>query len=101
MGRATGMCVLQHVAPVNARLSQSSPTIPSDQRELLVVRRVPRSLSGLRRLRLACLMLELGWVIAMRTAVVAALLLSVGLSACSGKLYGGKPFFSPDSAYVC
>ncbi|HEX4294546.1 MAG TPA: hypothetical protein VHZ29_10460 [Rhizomicrobium sp.] len=44
---------------------------------------------------------ELGWVIAVRTAVVAALLLSVGLSACSGRLYGGKPFFSPDSAYVC
>ncbi len=37
----------------------------------------------------------------MRTPVVAALLLSVGLSACSGGLYGGKPFFSPDSAYVC
>ncbi len=44
---------------------------------------------------------ELGWAIAMRTSVVAALLLAAGLSACSGGLYGGKPFFSPDSAYVC
>lgn len=44
---------------------------------------------------------ELGGIFAMRTAEIIALLLVAGLSACSGGLYGGKPFFSPDSAYVC
>lgn len=44
---------------------------------------------------------ELDWIVAMRRAVVAALLLAEGLSACGGSLDGGKPFFSPDSVYVC
>lgn len=44
---------------------------------------------------------ELGRIIVMRAVVMAALLLVAGLSACSGRLYGGKPFFSPDNAYVC
>jgi hypothetical protein len=46
-------------------------------------------------------MYELARAIVLRTSVVAVLLLAAGLSACSGRLYGGKPFFSPDDAYVC
>jgi len=40
------------------------------------------------------------WTIPIRAAVVASLL-AAGLSACNGRLYGGRPFFLPNSTYVC